>query len=294
MRILGLIAVVGLAFSMYAQSPQRAVSSPPPQPNSGAAKERSGYDPLLDLPPLPQAKLTLIGGTVAKIDPIQDRMEVRDFGGGKTNIAFDMRTKILRDGAPATVKDIQPGSRVYLDTMLNGDQVFAKTIRVETGPDQGDARGQVVAVDTGRGILNLQEQIAPEPFQLRLTPQTAAVVEGRPAGVAEVLPGALVTVSFTGAGEASVVREIRVLANPGQSFTFVGEITFLDLRLKRLAIANQSDNQTHDLALDQLPPGQIRGLRVGADAVVQAVFNGKSYEARSVELNTPAKNPSPQ
>lgn len=285
-RVFLLLALATLA---YGQNPPQPTAPAPQKSNPEAQKERSGYDPMLDLPPLPQGKLTLVGGTVAKIDPITDHLEIRDFGGGKTNIAFDLRTKILRDGAPASVKDIQAGHRVYIDTMLKGDQVFAKTIRVETGANQGDARGQVVAVDAGRGILKLREEVAPEPFQFQLTPQTTVTMNGQRATASDVLVGALVTINFTGGGNRSVAHEIRVLANPGQNFTFVGKITFLDLRLKRFAIANQSDGETHDIALDQLSVDQIRGLRVGSDAVVKAVFNGKSYEAQSVEISATAK-----
>ncbi len=282
------IAILVLATLSYAQAPSRPAS--PQKSNPEAEKERSGYDPLLDLPPLPQGILTLIGGTVAKVDPITDRLELRDFGGGKMNIAFDLRTKILRNGTPAAVKDIQPGHRVYVDTMLKGDQVFAKTIRLETGADQGDARGQVVAVDAGRGILKLHEEVAPEPFSFRLTHDTAVLMNGRRVTASDVLPGALVTVNFTGGGDQSVAHEVRVLANPGENFTFAGKITFFDLRLKRLAIANQNDNQTYDIATDNLLPSQLRSLKVGADAIVKAVFNGKNYEAHSLEINPTPKD----
>jgi hypothetical protein len=288
MSLCRLVAIVAFAAVSYAQTPQ-APAAPQRKPNPEAEKERSGYDPLLDLPPLPQGKLTLVGGTVSKIDPISDRMELRDFGGGKTSIVFDLRTKILRNGVPAAAKDIQPGNRVYVDTMLKGDQVFAKTIRLETSADQGDARGQVIAVDTGRGILKLREEVAPEPFQFRLTPQTTVTMNGRRANASEILPGALVAINFAGGGNGSVAREVRVLANPGEQFTFVGKITFLDLRLKRFAIANQSDSETYDISLDQLGASQTRGLRAGSDAIVKAVFNGKSYEAQTVEVS-PEKN----
>jgi hypothetical protein len=227
---------------------------------------------------------------VSKIDPINDRLELRDFGGGKTYIHFDLRTRILRNGTPAAVKDIQPGSRVYADTMLKGDQVFAKTIRLETSADQGDARGQVVAIDTERGILKLREEVAPEPFQFRLTAQTTVTINGRRANSSEVLPGALVAVNFTGGGTGSIAREVRVLANPGENFTFVGKITFLDLRLKRFAVANQTDGETYDISVNQLAPSQTRALRVGSDAVVKAVFNGKTYEAQNIEVSAPGKD----
>jgi hypothetical protein len=289
MLLCRLITVLALASMTLAQTSQAPASSQQ-KPNPEAEKERSGYDPLLDLPPLPKGKLTLVGGTVSKIDPINDRLELRDFGGGKTYIHFDLRTRILRNGTPAAVKDIQPGSRVYADTMLKGDQVFAKTIRLETSADQGDARGQVVAIDTERGILKLREEVAPEPFQFRLTAQTTVTINGRRANSSEVLPGALVAVNFTGGGTGSIAREVRVLANPGENFTFVGKITFLDLRLKRFAVANQTDGETYDISVNQLAPSQTRALRVGSDAIVKAVFNGKTYEAQNIEVSAPGKD----
>jgi hypothetical protein len=289
MLLCRLITVLALASMTLAQTSQAPANSQQ-KPNPEAEKERSGYDPLLDLPPLPKGKLTLVGGTVSKIDPINDRLELRDFGGGKTYIHFDLRTRILRNGTPAAVKDIQPGNRVYADTMLKGDQVFAKTIRLETSADQGDARGQVVAIDTERGILKLREEVAPEPFQFRLTAQTTVTINGRRANSSEVLPGALVAVNFTGGGTGSIAREVRVLANPGENFTFVGKITFLDLRLKRFAVANQTDGETYDISVNQLAPSQTRALRVGSDAIVKAVFNGKTYEAQNIEVSAPGKD----
>ncbi|MBV8476675.1 MAG: hypothetical protein JOZ36_08425, partial [Acidobacteria bacterium] len=203
---------------------------------------------------------------------------------------FDVRTQVLRNGAPAAVKDIRPGQRVYVDTMLNGDQVFAKSIRLETGADQGDARGQVVTIDPARGILELHEEIAREPFRFRLSKETTVLIDGRRAAPANVLPGALVTIVFVGGATSGVAREIHVLANPGQHFTFAGKITFLDLRLKRFAILNRSDGQTYDIALSQLGTGQSRGLRVGSEAIVKAVFNGKNYEAQNIEMSTSGNN----
>jgi hypothetical protein len=285
------IAVLALGTAAYAQTPSQPTSAnptPAPKKNSEAEKERSGYDPLLDLPALPNGKMTLVGGTVAKMDPINDRMSLRQFGGGQLNIFFDMRTKILQNGKPAAVKDIQTGHRVYVDTMLNGNKVFARTIRIETGANQGDARGQVVGLDSSRGILSLREEVAPEPFKLRVTPATKVMMNGRPIPASEVQPGALVVVKFAAGGDSSVAREIRVLANPGAKFTFAGRVTFIDLRLRRLAVANQTDNETYDIALNRVSAGELRGLKVGSEAVVKAVFDGKNYEAESVEI-TPVK-----
>ena len=287
------VAIFALAAIACAQAapPTNPNSSPDAKQKASAAeKERSGYDPALDLPPLPDGKLTLIGGTVAKTDPINDRLSLRQFGGGQMNIFFDLRTKILRDGAPASAKDIQPGHRVYVDTLLNGDKIFAKTIRIETSANQGDARGQVVSIDTQRGTLSLREEVAPQPFQLRLSSQTKVIMAGRSISPSEVQPGALVVVNFAAGGDKSVAREIHVLANPGSKFTFAGRVTFIDLRVRRFAIAHQTDGETYDIAIDHISPADLRGLKVGSEAVVSAVFDGKNYQAQTIQLSAPKQN----
>ena len=63
---------------------------------------------------------------MAKLDRVRDRLVLRPFGSkNEMNLAFDLRTKITQNGQPVALKDIKPGSRVYADTMLNGEQVFA-------------------------------------------------------------------------------------------------------------------------------------------------------------------------
>lgn len=257
--------------------------------NPDAERERSGADPLLDLPPLPNNPATLVGGVVARLDRIRDRMALRPFGGGDMTIAFDSRTKIYRNGEPGTMHDIKPGSRVYVDTMLNGDQVFARSIRVQTGAGQGEARGQVLAYDRKHNVLTLREQVAPQPIKLRVSQQTAVQVNGKPASIAELQPGSLVAIRFeSGNDKRDMAREIRVLATPGASFTFAGTVTFLDLRARRMAMDNRTDGENYEILIKSVPASMLRNLRVGSDATVKAVFDGQNYQARELEVTSPA------
>jgi hypothetical protein len=298
MRLYKFLAISVLATLSYGQqgpAKQTDTNRPAQKSNPEAERERAGTDTLLDLPPLPENRVTLIGGTVSKLDPVRDRMAIRAFGGSQMEIAFDMRTKIYRDGAVAGMRDLRPGNRVYVDTMLNGDQVFAKTIRIETKAGQGDARGQVVGYNPNRGVLTIREHVSPQPFKLHVTPQTVVTINDRPASVTEIQPGALVVINF-GPGGSGVdeAHRIKVLANPGQSFTFTGKVTFVDLRSRRIAITNQSDNETYDLGIDSVLRSQLRGLREGSQATVTAVFDGKHYEARRIEMNSPAAKEQPE
>src|SRR5207245_8310679 len=47
---------------------------------------------LPDLPPVPAGKATLVGGTIERLDRVQDRLTVHVFGGEKMKILFDTRT----------------------------------------------------------------------------------------------------------------------------------------------------------------------------------------------------------
>lgn len=271
-----------------AQTNGQATQSPAPAPTPGASdaeRERSGADPLLDMPPLPNHSASLIGGTVAKLDRIRDRMAVRPFGGAAMNIAFDMRTKIFRDNQPGTVHDLKPGSRVYVDTILNGDQVFARSIRVITQAGQGDAHGQIVAYDARRQTLTLHEEVSPQPVKLRITPQTTIQTAGKPGSLSDLQPGSLVVVHFQPGGDnRDVAQAIRILASPGATFTFSGTVTFLDLRARRIAIDNRTDNQNYDISVDSVPTSMLRDLKVGSEATVTAVFDGHNYQAHSIEI----------
>ncbi|HEV2961050.1 MAG TPA: hypothetical protein VG649_04430, partial [Candidatus Angelobacter sp.] len=77
-----------------------------------------GHDPILDPPPLPDGKTTMVGGVVGSVDHIRNRMTVNVFGGGRWKVGFDERTHIFRNGAETTQLAIKKGERVSVDTML--------------------------------------------------------------------------------------------------------------------------------------------------------------------------------
>src|SRR5262249_42620764 len=82
------------------------------------------------MPPLPAGKTTLLGGTVYKLDHVRDRIVLQVFGGQRMTVLFDERTRMFRDGKPASLDDLKNGERVYLDTTLDGTDVFARSIQV--------------------------------------------------------------------------------------------------------------------------------------------------------------------
>ena len=91
-------------------------------------------------------------------------------------------------------------------------------------------------------------------------------------------------------GSQRDVREIDLLATPGSVFTFAGQITYLDVSRKLIAIANLSDKKSYDIYVDAIAPSQLRQLREGVNVNISAVFDGSRYAARSVDFQS-ASNP---
>jgi hypothetical protein len=255
--------------------------------NSGAAassQPEGNYDPLLDLPPLPKGQTTLVGGTVHSIDQIRNRLTVQPFGGHSMKIFFDERTHIYRDGVPGTQLVIHKGDRVYVDTMLDGSKVFARNIRVITGMQAADARGQITSNDPRTGRITVQDELSARPVIFRVTPSTVVNTSSGKSSVSELQPGSLVTVKFTpDRSNRDVAQEVTVIAAPGSLFTFYGKITYLNLSTRTLAVANESDQKTYDIkftpaAVDQQMLGE------GKQVLVKARFDGTGYTADNIQF----------
>jgi hypothetical protein len=278
------VAVGTLATITSAQNQQGSSVNTPPQAQTPA--QRENYDPLLDLPPLPKNQVTLIGGTVSGLDEVMNRMIFQPFGEKrKMNVAFDTRTRFYRDGQPITYREIKQGQRVYLDTMLNGSKVFAKSIWIQSAADNGVGRGQIVEFDAQHNTLTVRDELSSQSIEMRLTPSTVIRSADRTASTADLVPGALVSLSF---GPQQELREVTLSAKPGSTFTFAGRVSYLDLSRKIIAIDNQSDKLKYDVSIDAIAPNILRQLHEGDSIAVMAVFDGARYDARRIDL--PSRN----
>jgi hypothetical protein len=275
---------------LNAQATSDLRSSKPAEASSTGAPAKATlpqpYDPLLDLPPLPRNKVSLMGGTIATLDGVQNHLVVQPFGGKqKLRLNFDMRTRIYNDGKSAVARDLKAGQRVYIDTMLNGGKVFAKSIWIQSLAGTGDARGQVIGYDSERKILSLRDEVSAQPIDFRIAADAVIHRTIGTGSVADLTPGSLVSLSFgPQQGRSGLVREVNLLAQPGTVFTFFGRITFLDLSRRTVAISNQSDNKSYDLSLESIPPGTLQNLREGGMAGFSAVFDGSRYVAQKIEF----------
>lgn len=259
----------------------RATTASPTSATPSPAARRENRDPLLDLPELPNNKVTLIGGTVKSLDEVMNKMIVVPFGSKqKMLIAFDTRTDFFQDGKPISYKSIREGQRVYLDTMLNGSTVFAKKIWIQSSADSGIGRGQIVEYDPGRQLLTVRDELSNQPVKMQLTASTVMKKGDATATAADLVPGTLVSMSF---GPQRELREVTLLAKPGTTFVFAGRVTYLDMSRKLIAIDNRTDNKKYDVSVDAIAPSVLRQLREGSEVNVSAVFDGSGYAARSIE-----------
>src|SRR6266481_9251535 len=104
-------------------------------------------------------------------------MTVHVFGGGKMKIAFDPRSHIYHDSNEASLADLRQGDRVYVETILDGSTVFARTIRVKTSTFSGESQGIITSYNAGKGELQIRDALSLHAVKIRITSQTK-IIEG--------------------------------------------------------------------------------------------------------------------
>ncbi len=244
---------------------------------------------LPDLPPVPRAKATLIGGTVERLDRVRDQLTVRVFGGGRTKILFDPRTRVFRGGAEVTLADLHEGERVYLDTILDGDTVFARSIRLKSQQAIGESQGIVEKYRSNSGELTVRDAISPTPLRVRLTSSTQFLQGDRKVAASSLSEGCLIAVKFGAEGNGhDVAREISILALPGTRYTFAGQVVHVDLRTGLLVINSSTDRKTYEVYLDpSMTPDD--NLHAGAVVTVITNFEGSRYVAHNLTIDSQGK-----
>jgi hypothetical protein len=257
-----------------------------PQTSNGSANT-TDPDPLLDPPPLPNGKVTLVGGTVKSVDMVRNHLVVQPFGGGAMKVNFDERTHIYRDGIETTQLGIRKGERVYIDTMLDGSAVFARNIRVRLG-QPAHAEGQVISFDPQSGMLVLRDRLSSQPLSFRASQNTAVTVDGKRGSLADLKPGSIISVRFSPyRANSGSATEIAISAVPGTVFTFSGKVTNVDLRNGVISVENRTDDKTYDINFNIGRVDRRDALNIGSDVTIQAVFQSTGYLAQSVTVDQP-------
>jgi hypothetical protein len=243
-------------------------------------------DPLLDTPPLPKGKPTLIGGIAVKVDRVRSRVTVEPYGAkNKMPVFIDERSHIYRNGVETTIASIKKGDRVYFDTMLDGARIFAKNVRVVSETGAAEVRGQITSYDARRGTIELQDALSSRPVTFRISNTTQVRVNGKAASVGDLAKGALVDVVFApDKANRGIATEVTLLARPGVSYTFAGKITNVNLRDGTVSVENQTDGKVYDIEFDTHSKSERGGLRAGNEVSIVATFDGENYKATRVTV----------
>jgi hypothetical protein len=275
------------------QSPAPANGTAPDAAAPSTAKTASAddnpYDPVLEPPPLPPGKATLIGGIATSVDHVRNRITLQPFGGGpKVKLFVDERSHIYRNGVETTVLGVHKGDRVYVDTLLdrNNNKIFAKNLRVITETGLAEVRGQVIATRPDKGVITLRDQLSAKPVSFSVGGVTSYSSSKGTATAADVQPGALIDVQFSPKrGDRDMAREIVIIARPGDDYVFSGVVTHLDLRSDSMFVDNKSDEQNYELHFTPADVTGLQQLKVGSKVTARAVFDGKQYKASNVRVN---------
>lgn len=244
------------------------------------------------LPLLPPGKTTIMGGEIRQFDPVRDQFSLEIHGQRPMKILFDERTQVYRDGVRIPVRELGPEDHASVQTALDGDNVFAVSIHILTGSPEAECDGRVLKYDPNRGELTVASSMSPEQVNMVVSANTGIARVGEPSftagrsGLSDLVPGTLISASFeSGAAHRNVATQIKVLAVPGATFVFNGNITYLDLHAGTMVLVDPRDEKSYQVRFDsdRLPTSET--LRPQANVTVRATYDGTQYAANAITMN---------
>jgi len=264
-----------LAGCAIAQSAAPATSS-----EASSGKASTSTDDLFPPHKLGE-KVGLVRGVLERVDSVYDQLVIHTFGGGDLRVGFDPQTKFLPGNANQRSPSLPTGSIVSIDTAIDNGKLYALTVRTDT-PRLAELNGQVVGYDATRSRLTLRDPVSPEAVSLRVDSGTRVVNGGQAVSPASLTPGMLIRAWIVSGQNAA--NEIEILAKPGSTFAFEGQILAVDLRLRVLSLSNDTDQSFRELAFGSLDNSVVKLLREGNEVAIQAEFDGETYNVRTVTL----------
>ena len=280
------VAILMLGAVATAQTSAGNTTSPQAT-QSAAEPERAPADLLT----LPKGKSTVIGGTISNVDPVADQLTLKVFGGGRMKILFDERTAVYRDGAKTSLRDLHANDRASVETMLDGTAVFARSIHMLSQAPEGECRGQVLSYEPGSSLLTISDSLSRDSIRLQVPAGTTIVREGQTAsaaghaGFSDLVKGALISANFVPDNKGQgIASKIAILAIPGETLSFSGNVSFLDLRSNQFVVASANNDQSYKISFDPATFPDTRNLREGTNVKVTAEFDGSRYVARAITI----------
>lgn len=264
-------------------------SGAPSADTSTSVANTPGYLP--PMPADPQGKSTVIGGVIRDVDPLQDQLSLKVYGGHPMNILFDERTKVYRDGVQAPLSELHPQEHASVETVLDGDNIFALSVHMLTRAPEGNTQGQVLGYDPRDGDLTVRNALSGQTVHLTIPANTPIERVGQPSfsssspGASDLMHGALLSIQFhadnRGGGVAS---HIAILATPGAVFQFAGDVTYFDMHAAYIALRDSQDQKNYTIYFDPSHFPQSSQLRVGSHVIMNAGFDGQHYVANSLTI----------
>jgi hypothetical protein len=283
---------MGVFFAILMLGAVASAQTPAADTSHQAAQSASGIERAQgDLLALPQGKSTVIGGMISSVDPVTDQLTLQVFGGRRMKILFDERTEVYRDGAKTSLRDLHANDRASVETMLDGTTVFARSIHMLSRSPEGECQGQVLSYDQGSGVLTLSESLSRDSIQLHVPAGTAIVREGQTAsasghaGLSDLVKGTLISAKFQSDNKGQgVASRIAILAIPGETLSFSGNVSFLDMHANQFVVANANNDQNYKISFDPAVFPETRNLHEGTGVKVTAEFDGSRYVARAITI----------
>lgn len=282
-RIGAACGVAGVAVCLGNVTYAQQKSVPEADPNLSATSARN----LATIPPLPDGKSTILGGSIRDIDPVLDRFTLDIIGEKPMRILFDERTQVFFDGKKVPLRELHPATHASIQTTLDGTSVFAISIHILSQLQQGDYPGQVVNYNSETGDLDIVSGAGGDPVRVRVSSETKFSRKGQAtftstsAGPADLQRGSLISVRFEPDGKGrGAAKEITFLATPGAQFVFSGNVIAIDNG--NLVLLDSRTNQSYQIAF---APGSIASLQDvhrGQRLRVKAQYDGTRYLAQDV------------
>jgi|CZKL01.1.fsa_nt_gi hypothetical protein len=284
-RIFSLILLSTVAFGAQnlanAQSEQPSGSSP-------TLKTEDAPTEALTLPAAPRGKSTVMGGEIKSVDPVLDQITLKAYGERPIKIFFDERTQVFRDGNKINLTDLGPAEHASVQTVLDGTTVFALSVHILSKSPEGDYQGRVISFNSGTGELAMSGVLSNQPMKIHVASNTSITRQGQsafasaPSGQSDLVPGALISVKFESKQGKGVASQIAVLATPGATFVFSGNITSFDMHSGLLVLVDPRDEKTYTINFDPARFPISQKFHSGLHLRVAANFGGNRYTASEI------------
>jgi hypothetical protein len=241
-----------------------------------------------DVPSMPKGKSTIFGGQIRNVDQVRDQIVLSVYGEKPMKILYDERTQVFRDGTRIPLRDLAPTDHVSVQTTLDGAKIFAVSIHILSNMPQGDFQGRIQDYDPQTGMLTLNGSGSGSAFRLEVTKDTTVTRQGQQSftaqnrGQFDLVRGALIAVTFQSGGKGQgIAKDITVLATPGASFVFSGNITSLNLAAGWFVVTDPRDDRTYQIYFD-VHDSNATKFKAGDHVRISADYDGTRYVATNL------------